>query len=80
MDCLKDATTIVEVDSRIAEIQKELDRHDKAYAEIEADLPLVNGEYTQEMFKKHMGTIINNVIYLKECLEKLQSLKAEFEK
>jgi archaellum component FlaC len=61
-----------DVQKRIEEINKELQRHDEAYEQLEEDLQKVEHEYTKVLIQTHIQTIINNVIHLKEELEQLQ--------
>jgi hypothetical protein len=64
-----------DVQKRIEEINRELQRHDEAFEQLEEDLKQVKHEYTKELIKSHMGMIINNVIILKEELERLEKSK-----
>lgn len=59
-------------EKRIKEIEETLHKHDIAFEKLKEDLENIKHDYTEVLIKKHIQIIINNVIYLKQELEKLQ--------
>lgn len=60
-------------EEKIKKVKKELERHDVAYERLEHDVSLVKHEYTKKLINNHISTIINNVIYLKGILKKIEN-------